>query len=65
MFSFILCVGVLRERGEIDDDVWSYFLSSQAITAANALSSKTGTLKLKSEPNGKNIIILCLHCSIV
>ena len=52
VFSFILCVGVLRERGEIQDDVWTFFLNLQSKKAAGA-HTEVGALNLKPEPSGK------------
>ena len=51
IFSFILCVGVLRERGEIEDEVWNFFLSLQTMTG-NVVNVDTDSLKLKHEPQG-------------
>ena len=56
-------MGVLRERGEIEDEVWSFFLSSQTKIAAGAAGA--GALKLKSEPNGKTGITFYLYYNIV
>ena len=61
IFSFILCVGVLRERGEIDDDVWNFFLSLQNLTSDGAKDFDLDCLKLKVEPVGMvfaNIILI-------
>ena len=52
IFSFILCVGVLLERGEIADEVWNFFLSLQNMRAAGAANVDADTLKLKLEPIG-------------
>ena len=30
VFSFILCVGILRGRGQIDDRVWAFLLTGEA-----------------------------------
>ena len=51
IFSFILCVGVLRERGEIEDEVWNFFLSLQTMTGG-VVNVDTDSLKLKHEPQG-------------
>ena len=51
IFSFILCVGVLRERGEIEDEVWNFFLSLQTMTGG-VVNVEPDSLKLKHEPQG-------------
>ena len=56
IFSFILCVGVLRERGEIQDDVWNFFLSLQDLTGG-VKNADADSLKLKQEPTGDNFHI--------
>ena len=45
-------MGVLRERGEIQDDVWTFFLNLQSKKAAGA-HTEVGALNLKPEPSGK------------
>ena len=52
IFSFILCVGVLRERGEVAEEVWTFFLSLQNMRAAGAVNVEADSLKLKPEPTG-------------
>ena len=58
MFSFILCVGVLRERGEIDDEVWRFFLLTQAETVT--VAGGADSLKIKSETGDKRGIVIKL-----
>ena len=58
MFSFILCAGVLRQRGEIDEDVWRFFLLTQAGTAT--VAGATDALKIKFEAEDKTGIIIKL-----
>ena len=53
MFSFILCVGVLRERGEINDEAWHFFLVTQTANAAATGGAATGALKMKKEKDDK------------
>ena len=56
IFSFILCVGVLRERGEIEDEVWDFFLSLQNMTGSGAANVDSEALKLKREPSGRQYL---------
>ena len=47
---------MLRERGEIQDEVWNFFLSLQDLTGG-VVNADADSLKLKQEPAGNDFYI--------
>ena len=50
VFSFVLCVGILQDRGEVDENVWKYFLRGSMLNGGSQRDSKWVYLSWIIEP---------------